>query len=113
MAEWRRYALAATGYLALALLLVRSLFGQFSTAIAHDAGDPLLSAWILWWNSRHVPFVGAWWDGLAFFPLRGSLAFSDHRVGLELIAGPVLWLCGDAAASITGQAISISGGETW
>ena len=94
MAEWRRYALAATGYLALALLLVRSLFGQFSTAIAHDAGDPLLSAWILWWNSRHVPFVGAWWDGLAFFPLRGSLAFSDHRVGLELIAGPVLWLGG-------------------
>jgi hypothetical protein len=94
MAEWRRYALAAAGYVALALLLVRSLFGRFSTAIAHDAGDPLLSAWILWWNSRHVPFVGSWWDGLAFFPLRGSLAFSDHRVGLELIAGPVLWLGG-------------------
>ncbi|TPL93012.1 SDR family oxidoreductase [Mesorhizobium sp. B2-3-11] len=29
------------------------------------------------------------------------------------IAEAVLWLCGDAAASITGQAISISGGETW
>jgi hypothetical protein len=70
------------------------LFGQFSTAIAHDAGDPLLSAWILWWNAHHVPFVGSWWDGLAFFPLRGSLAFSDHRVGLELIAAPVLWLRG-------------------
>ena len=41
-----------------------------------------------------LPFVGSWWDGLAFFPLRGSLAFSDHRVGLELIAGPVLWLGG-------------------
>ncbi len=94
MAEWRRFGLAATGYLALALLLVRSLFGQFSTAIAHDAGDPLLSAWILWWNAHHVPFVGSWWDGLAFFPLRGSLAFSDHRVGLELIAAPVLWLGG-------------------
>ena len=94
MAEWRRFGLAATGYLALALLLVRSLFGQFSTAIAHDAGDPLLSAWILWWNARHVPFVGSWWDGLAFFPLRGSLAFSDHRVGLELIAAPVQWLGG-------------------
>ena len=94
MAEWRRFGLAATGYLALALLLVRSLFGQFSTAIAHDPGDPLLSAWILWWNAHHLPFVGSWWDGLAFFPLRGSLAFSDHRVGLELIAGPVLWLGG-------------------
>ncbi|RNJ43948.1 3-hydroxyacyl-CoA dehydrogenase [Mesorhizobium erdmanii] len=29
------------------------------------------------------------------------------------VAAAVLWLCGDAAASITGQTISISGGETW
>lgn len=31
----------------------------------------------------------------------------------EEIAASVLWLCSDAAASITGQAISVSGGETW
>jgi NAD(P)-dependent dehydrogenase (short-subunit alcohol dehydrogenase family) len=31
----------------------------------------------------------------------------------EEVASAVLWLCGDAAVSITGQAISISGGETW
>ncbi len=29
------------------------------------------------------------------------------------VAATVLWLCSDAAASITGQAISVSGGETW
>jgi NAD(P)-dependent dehydrogenase (short-subunit alcohol dehydrogenase family) len=29
------------------------------------------------------------------------------------VAAAVLWLCGDAAAPITGQAISVSGGETW
>lgn len=29
------------------------------------------------------------------------------------VAAAVLWLCGDAAHSITGQTISISGGETW
>jgi len=29
------------------------------------------------------------------------------------VADAVLWLCGDAAAAITGQAISVSGGETW
>ncbi|TIR27394.1 MAG: SDR family oxidoreductase [Mesorhizobium sp.] len=29
------------------------------------------------------------------------------------VADAVLWLCSDAAGSITGQAISISGGETW
>ena len=28
------------------------------------------------------------------------------------VAATVLWLCGDGAASVTGQAISISGGET-
>ncbi|MBV9971493.1 MAG: SDR family oxidoreductase [Xanthobacteraceae bacterium] len=29
------------------------------------------------------------------------------------VADAVLWLCSDASASITGQAISVSGGETW
>jgi NAD(P)-dependent dehydrogenase (short-subunit alcohol dehydrogenase family) len=29
------------------------------------------------------------------------------------VADAVVWLCGDAAAPITGQAISVSGGETW
>lgn len=29
------------------------------------------------------------------------------------VAAAVLWLCGNAAQSITGQTISISGGETW
>jgi NAD(P)-dependent dehydrogenase (short-subunit alcohol dehydrogenase family) len=29
------------------------------------------------------------------------------------VADVVLWLCGSASASITGQAISVSGGETW
>jgi NAD(P)-dependent dehydrogenase (short-subunit alcohol dehydrogenase family) len=29
------------------------------------------------------------------------------------VADAVLWLCGERASSITGQAISISGGETW
>jgi len=62
--------------------------------VPHDLGDPLLSAWILWWNAHHLPFVGAWWDGLSFYPGHGSLAFSDHRVGLSLIAGPVQWLGG-------------------
>ena len=31
----------------------------------------------------------------------------------EEVAATVLWLCSEEAASITGQAISVSGGETW
>lgn len=90
----RGFALALLGYTVLTLLLFHGLIGRFSTAVPHDLGDPLLSAWILWWNAHHLPFVGAWWDGLSFYPGHGSLAFSDHRVGLTLIAGPIQWLGG-------------------
>jgi NAD(P)-dependent dehydrogenase (short-subunit alcohol dehydrogenase family) len=29
------------------------------------------------------------------------------------VADVVFWLCSDAAAAVTGQAIAVSGGETW
>jgi NAD(P)-dependent dehydrogenase (short-subunit alcohol dehydrogenase family) len=47
---------------------------------------------------------------------RTSLASTNPQgrfIQPEEIAATVLWLCGDAAQSITGQTISISGGETW
>ena len=81
----RSLSLAFFGYGALVLLLFRGLIGRLSTAVPHDLGDPLLSTWILWWNAHRFPFAGAWWNGLSFFPGHGSLAFSDHRVGLELL----------------------------
>lgn len=47
---------------------------------------------------------------------RASLMASnpqDRFVQADEIAATVLWLCSEGAASITGQAISVSGGETW
>lgn len=47
---------------------------------------------------------------------RASLAASNPQgrfIQPHEVAAAVLWLCGDAATSITGQAISVSGGETW
>ena len=47
---------------------------------------------------------------------RASLAAINPQgrfIQPEEVAEAVLWLCGDAARSITGQTISISGGETW
>lgn len=47
---------------------------------------------------------------------RASLVSSNPQGRLiqpEEVAAAVMWLCSDAAGSITGQAISISGGETW
>ena len=90
----RTFALACVAYSVLTLLLFHGLFGRFSIALPHDQGDPVLSTWVLWWNAHRLPFVGSWWDGLSFFPEHGSLAFSDHRVGLLPFAGPVQWLGG-------------------
>ncbi|MBZ9987619.1 SDR family oxidoreductase [Mesorhizobium sp. BH1-1-5] len=47
---------------------------------------------------------------------RASLATTNPQgrfIQPEEVASAVLWLCSDAARSITGQAISVSGGETW
>ncbi|MET3578446.1 NAD(P)-dependent dehydrogenase (short-subunit alcohol dehydrogenase family) [Mesorhizobium robiniae] len=47
---------------------------------------------------------------------RTSLASTNPQgrfIQPEEVAAAVVWLCGDAAQSITGQTISISGGETW
>lgn len=47
---------------------------------------------------------------------RASLAETNPMgrfIQPEEIAQTVLWLCSDGAAAVTGQAISVSGGETW
>ena len=47
---------------------------------------------------------------------RASLASANPQgrfIQPEEVAAAVLWLCSDGAGSITGQAISVSGGETW
>lgn len=71
--------------------------------VASDLGDPLLSAAILWWNAHRLPFSGAWWNGLFFFPGSNSLALSDHRVGLGLFATPMIWL---GASALTAYGIT-------
>jgi NAD(P)-dependent dehydrogenase (short-subunit alcohol dehydrogenase family) len=47
---------------------------------------------------------------------RTSLASTNPQgrfIQPEEVAGAVLWLCSEATRSITGQTISVSGGETW
>lgn len=57
-----------------------------------ELGDPLLTASMLWWNAQQLPFSDTWWNGRFFFPATDSLALSDHRVGIGLLATPVMWL---------------------
>lgn len=89
-----KLALAFLAYTAIAVLWLWPLVRHISTALPHDLGDPVLSTYILWWNAHHLPFSASWWDGRAFYPVKGTLAFSDHRAGLALIASPIQWMSG-------------------
>ena len=47
---------------------------------------------------------------------RGALAANNPQARFikpEEVAACVVWLCAGDSAAITGQAISVSGGETW
>ena len=86
--------LAAAAYTALSVVLTWPLAANLTTHLPHDLGDPVLSSWLLWWHAHHLPFTAAWWDGAGFFPVHGTLALSDHRIGLSLIGSPLIWLGG-------------------
>jgi hypothetical protein len=79
-------------YTAAALVLTYPLVRELTTIVPSDLGDPLLNAWILWWNAQTVPLTGAWWNAPAFFPSSDALALSEHLFGLSLLTSPVIWL---------------------
>jgi hypothetical protein len=85
-------ARAALFYAALTLVLTFPLILHLNSTVPHDLGDPLLSASLLWWNAHVLPLTERWWNGFAFTPATGMLAFSDHRLGMSLLASPLQWL---------------------
>jgi len=78
-------------YSALAIALTFPLILHLTSVIPSDLGDPLLSTSILWWNAHVLPLTERWWNGFAFAPAHGMLAFSDHRLGVSLFATPLQW----------------------
>ena len=90
--SWRAILVAFTAYSLLAIAVTFPLVRQLASVVPHDLGDPLLSATILWWNAHVLPLTHRWWDGFAFFPATGVIAYSDHRLGESLIATPLQWL---------------------
>jgi hypothetical protein len=95
----RPYIIWSTVYTLLAVVLTFPLILHLRSTIAHDAGDPLMSVALLWWNAHVVPLTERWWTGFAFFPTPGMVAFSDHRLGESLIAAPLQWAgCSPATA---------------
>jgi Bacterial Ig domain len=58
-----------------------------------DNGDPYLVSWTLWWDFHqtfHDPLH--LFDGNVFFPMKYSLAFSEHNYGIALPFFPLFWL---------------------
>jgi hypothetical protein len=90
--SWRALLAAFAGYSLLTLAMTWPVVLHLTSTVPHDAGDPLLSAAILWWNAHTLPLTHRWLDGFFFYPAGGGLAFSDHRLGLAPIASPLLWL---------------------
>jgi hypothetical protein len=90
--DLRFHLLALSLYSALAMALTWPLVLNPSSSVPHDALDPLLNAWLLWWNSRSVPFSAEWWSPSFFFPIQGALSLSETLVGLSPLTTPLLQL---------------------
>lgn len=58
-----------------------------------DAGDPYLVSWILWWD-YHQTFTNPLqlFHANLFYPLRYTLAFSEHSYGIALLFFPLFAL---------------------
>jgi hypothetical protein len=86
------WLLALAGYTTLTLIVTWPLALRLSSVVPHDAGDPLLNTWILWWNAYTMPLTERWWSPPMFWPMRGAMALSEHMLGLSLVATPLQWL---------------------
>jgi len=96
----RRFAqpavLASLVYLLLTIALTWPLVVRPGSLVPNDLGDPLLNTWILDWDARSVPLTAAWWNSPQFYPVDGTMAFSEHLLGLSIFSTPIIWITGDA-----------------
>ena len=93
------WLLAFAAYTALTLVVTWPLALHLTTVVPHDAGDPLLTTWILWWNAHTMPLAERWWNVPMFWPMSGAMALSEHMLGLSLVATPLQWLGAEPIAA--------------
>lgn len=87
---------AAAVYFLLTVALTWPLLIHPERLVPNDLGDPLLNTWILWWDAHVLPLTRAWWNGVQFYPVEGTLAFSEHLLGLTVFTTPLILLSGSA-----------------
>jgi len=91
----RPVLVSALVYAVLAAVGGRLVLAHLASVIVHDSGDPLLTAALLQWNAWTLPLTPAWWQFPIFAPAPDALAFSEHLLGLSVLATPVEWLVRD------------------
>ena len=92
------WALAAALYVALTIALTWPLVLSPASVVPSDLGDPLLNTFLIDWNARILPLTQRWWDLPQFHPIRGTMAFSEHLLGLAPVTTPITWLTGSPVA---------------
>lgn len=85
---------AFVSYLLITIVLAFPLVRGLATRLPNDPVDPVLNAWILWWNTQAFPFTERWWSPPVFFPATDTLTYSEHLFGLSPLSTPVYWLTG-------------------
>lgn len=86
---------AAGLYLVLAAVLTWPLVLHPGSRVPSDLGDPLLNVFLLAWNARELPFTERWWNLPQFHPASGTMAFSEHLLGISLLSTPIIKATGN------------------
>jgi hypothetical protein len=80
----------------LALVSTHPLWRHLTTSVPSDIGDPLLNTWILAWDGHALLTDPAHlFDANIFFPLKDTLAYSEHLLGTALPMLPILLISGE------------------
>ncbi len=97
MTDRRELSTVAGVMLALAVASTYPLVRQMASALPDNLGDPLLGTFILGWDADRIwhGFKGLW-DAPFFFPMKDTLALSEHLLGIAIFTAPIQWITGNA-----------------
>ena len=80
---------ALLAFCALAVFWTWPVAATLTSRIPHDPGDPVLDIWFSGGTPRSTPLTDAWWNAPMMWPMPGSMALSEHLLGLSLVATPL------------------------
>jgi hypothetical protein len=81
---------------ALTVLVTHPLPWQAARVLPGDLGDPVLNAFLLGWGASRMRYAfSGLWSAPFYFPLKDTLALSEHMLGISVFTAPVVWLTGN------------------